>query len=486
MRSNLPVTQNEIKLSDATLIVSKTDLQGRITYINKDFLDISGFTEAELIGQPHNIVRHPDMPPEAFTDFWETLKAGRPWTGLVKNRCKNGDYYWVLANATPIYESGQISGYMSVRRKASESAISEVDAVYRQFREKRQGKLRIQHGAVVKGRGPLWQNKSIGLKLGLVLGKRGMWIRFAGCFETALRQLRHDRARGAIDDNQFQRIASLCTLRQGQRQRFPGNQGLESVAGQDFLNAGTEGLPGLQIRQVGGNLRDRAQGMERRLGLTANLKTDINGNHHHDLSPVSGAKPNVFAFPRHARMAQAASHPPLRSSGCRTRPAVRRRIRMLHLLAAVLTAEKLAHMLHPWLGMATNLRIVFENLLNQPAPAVDFRRAQACVQTETCVCHHLVAQGCNAALQLDQAFPVVGPGGIHHMRGQGADFFVEVELGGHQQHGKAHAATLLAEATAGSLPISSQADLISASRRLTSFSAAGSLRRLACSRRVHI
>jgi methyl-accepting chemotaxis protein len=150
MRSNLPVTQNEVKLTDATLIVSKTDLQGRITYINKDFLDISGFTETELIGEPHNIVRHPDMPAEAFADLWETLKAGRPWTGYVKNRCKNGDFYWVLANATPIYENGQVSGYMSVRRKAPQAAIAEVDAIYRQFSEKRQGNLRIQQGAVVK------------------------------------------------------------------------------------------------------------------------------------------------------------------------------------------------------------------------------------------------------------------------------------------------------------------------------------------------
>jgi methyl-accepting chemotaxis protein len=153
MRSNLPVTQNEVKLTDAILIVSKTDLQGRITYINKDFLEISGFTEAELIGQPHNIVRHPDMPIEAFEDMWRDLKAGRPWTGLVKNRCKNGDYYWVMANAAPIWENSQVTGYMSVRRKAAGSVISEVEAIYRQFREKRQGHLRIQHGqAVSSGR----------------------------------------------------------------------------------------------------------------------------------------------------------------------------------------------------------------------------------------------------------------------------------------------------------------------------------------------
>jgi methyl-accepting chemotaxis protein len=170
MRTNLPVTQNEIQLSDSSLIVSKTDMQGRINYVNKDFLDISGYTEAELIGEPHNIVRHPDMPVEAFEDLWRTLKEGRPWTGYVKNRCKNGDYYWVLANATPIWENGQITGYMSVRRRASREAIEAHEAVYRRFREKKQGRLRIQYGVAVKGKGPLWQNKPVGLKMGLVIG----------------------------------------------------------------------------------------------------------------------------------------------------------------------------------------------------------------------------------------------------------------------------------------------------------------------------
>ena len=150
MRTNLPVTRNEVKLTDSTLIVSKTDLKGRITYINRDFLDISGFTAQELVGEPHNIVRHPDMPTEAFEDLWRTLKEGRPWTGYVKNRCKNGDYYWVLANAAPIIENGQVTGYISVRRKASDEAIATHEAAYKMFREKKQGSLQIRFGKVVK------------------------------------------------------------------------------------------------------------------------------------------------------------------------------------------------------------------------------------------------------------------------------------------------------------------------------------------------
>ncbi len=151
MRSNLPVTSNEVQLSDKTLIVSKTDLKGRITYVNKDFIDISGFSEAELIGEPHNLVRHPDMPVEAFADLWDTLKEGRPWTGYVKNRCKNGDFYWVLANATPVWENGQVTGYLSVRRKVPPALIPQLDDLYRKFRDKRQGNLKIRYGQAVSG-----------------------------------------------------------------------------------------------------------------------------------------------------------------------------------------------------------------------------------------------------------------------------------------------------------------------------------------------
>ena len=165
MRSNLPVTQNEVKLNERTLIVSKTDLKGQITYVNQDFLKISGYTEAELMGAPHNVVRHPDMPPEAFADLWKTLGAGRPWTGYVKNRCKNGDFYWVLTNAAPIVENGQTIGYISVRRLATPAMIAAHEAVYRQFREKRQGNLIIRFGKAVRGRYPRFDDIGIGAKL---------------------------------------------------------------------------------------------------------------------------------------------------------------------------------------------------------------------------------------------------------------------------------------------------------------------------------
>ncbi len=148
MKINMPVTQREVELGDTDLIVSKTDLKGQITYINEDFIRISGFSEDELIGQPHNVVRHPDMPVEAFEDMWRALKAVRPWVGLVKNRCKNGDFYWVTAHATPILENGQVTGYMSVRRKAVASQIKEAEEAYALFRNGKAGRRRIDNGQV--------------------------------------------------------------------------------------------------------------------------------------------------------------------------------------------------------------------------------------------------------------------------------------------------------------------------------------------------
>ncbi|TAN64906.1 MAG: PAS domain S-box protein [Methylobacter sp.] len=150
MKTNMSVTNVEYSLKETDSIVSKTDLKGIITYINEDFLRVSGFTKTELIGAPHNIVRHPDMPAEAFADLWKSLKAGRPWTGLVKNRCKNGDFYWVLANATPYFENDRLAGYMSVRSKPSREQVNAAEAAYRLFKEGKSGNLKIQDGKVVK------------------------------------------------------------------------------------------------------------------------------------------------------------------------------------------------------------------------------------------------------------------------------------------------------------------------------------------------
>ena len=110
MRNNLPVTEREYEIAADATLMSTTDLDSRITYANAAFVAVSGFEKEELLGQPHNLVRHPDMPREAFADMWATLRAGQSWTALVKNRRKNGDHYWVRANATPVRRDGQVVG----------------------------------------------------------------------------------------------------------------------------------------------------------------------------------------------------------------------------------------------------------------------------------------------------------------------------------------------------------------------------------------
>ncbi|MEW6563003.1 MAG: methyl-accepting chemotaxis protein [Pseudomonadota bacterium] len=133
MKINLPVSGREIEMGDMD-IVSRTDLKGSITYVNAEFLRISGFSQQELMGENHNIVRHPDMPAEAFADLWKTVKAGKSWNGIVKNRCKNGDHYWVDANVTPIREGGAVIGYLSVRKKPSRTQIEKADQLYKMLK----------------------------------------------------------------------------------------------------------------------------------------------------------------------------------------------------------------------------------------------------------------------------------------------------------------------------------------------------------------
>ena len=153
MRANLPVTQHEYRFASEQTLVSVTDLKGRITYCNRAFVEVSGYPAHELLGQPHNLVRHPDMPEEAFRDMWDTIKSQVPWTGLVKNRRKNGDHYWVRANATPMLDGDQITGYLSVRTAPDAESIAGAERLYAKMRdEKNSGKttIALKHGQVVR------------------------------------------------------------------------------------------------------------------------------------------------------------------------------------------------------------------------------------------------------------------------------------------------------------------------------------------------
>ncbi|MDO9053707.1 MAG: PAS domain-containing methyl-accepting chemotaxis protein [Gallionella sp.] len=132
---NAYVSQKEAPFPVNTVLITKTDIKGVITYCNDAFVQISGYSRAELIGKSHNIVRHPDMPPQAFTWLWDTLKSERPWRGMVKNRCKNGDHYWVRATVAPVVENASIIGYVSVRKAPTRDQIAEADAYYRELNQ---------------------------------------------------------------------------------------------------------------------------------------------------------------------------------------------------------------------------------------------------------------------------------------------------------------------------------------------------------------
>ncbi|HET9643123.1 MAG TPA: methyl-accepting chemotaxis protein [Burkholderiaceae bacterium] len=150
MRINEPVTQREFDLPDDATLMSTTDTQSRVTCANDAFVAVSGFSREEIHGEPHNIVRHPDMPKDAFADMWATLKGGEPWTALVKNRRKNGDHYWVRANAIPVVRGGRQVGYMSVRTKPTRDEVNSAEALYKDFREGRAGSRRFYKGLIVR------------------------------------------------------------------------------------------------------------------------------------------------------------------------------------------------------------------------------------------------------------------------------------------------------------------------------------------------
>ncbi|WP_033365387.1 PAS domain-containing methyl-accepting chemotaxis protein [Bordetella sp. FB-8] len=173
MRMNLPVTQQGYDFPSDQTLISITDLKGRITYCNTNFIAVSGYTQAELLGQSHNLVRHPDMPAEAFRDMWETIQSGLPWTALVKNRRKNGDYYWVRANATPMRNGDEIIGYLSVRTHVTPQEIQDTEHLYAKMRrEADRGRLThvLRHGELMK-------NTLVGrLRRILTMGLRGRFF----------------------------------------------------------------------------------------------------------------------------------------------------------------------------------------------------------------------------------------------------------------------------------------------------------------------
>ena len=181
MRKNLPVTQNNYDFPAHQTLISITDTKGRITYCNTDFIEVSGYTQDELLGQPHNLLRHPDMPAEAFRDFWETIQKGMLWSAVIKNRRKNGDHYWVRANATPMRDGQRIVGYLSVRTRPSAQEIAAAEKLYAAMHQEAAAGRRIhtlQRGTV--RRDGLWGRIWSGLRPGFE-GKRNLLLMLSAC-----------------------------------------------------------------------------------------------------------------------------------------------------------------------------------------------------------------------------------------------------------------------------------------------------------------
>jgi aerotaxis receptor len=150
MTENLATAGADYHLSERDVTISRTDTTGRIVYVNEAFVKSSGYTREELTGQPQNIVRHPDMPREVFRDLWNTIEHDQPWTGLLKNRRKNGQAYWVVANVTPVFEQGSKVGYMAVRTKPTDEQIEQAEHLYQMLSDPNDQRVRLAGGEVVR------------------------------------------------------------------------------------------------------------------------------------------------------------------------------------------------------------------------------------------------------------------------------------------------------------------------------------------------
>ncbi len=274
MRRNEPVTQQEFPFPEGASLVSVTDAKGRITYCNPSFIAVSGFSSAELLGQPHNIVRHPDMPEEAFRDMWATIQNGYPWTGLVKNRRKNGDHYWVRANATPMRDGDRITGFLSVRTRPERSEVQAAEALYARLNEEaRSGRrtLALRGGHAVRlglaGRLAEWLHPDprtvLAALMALLGGALLLSAHFLGAFSIWSLLLLALLVAAAVMQMERSVYAPL-------KQALRGANGLAACDLSQTLDEGRSGILGHvqnALRQMGVNLRvvvgDTRGGLER-------------------------------------------------------------------------------------------------------------------------------------------------------------------------------------------------------------------------------
>ena len=288
MRVNLPVTQREYEIPADAILMSATDTQSHINYANAAFISVSGFTREEILGQPHNLVRHPDMPEQAFADMWRTLKAGKSWTALVKNRRKDGDHYWVRANAAPVIRNGKTMGYMSVRTKPTRHEVKQAESTYQAFRDGKAGQRAFHQGLVV--RTGLWGWTSAlqtmpvrwRLRLGVgVLGATGLAGAFAvGLGGSALAALALGMALACLGVGRWlnTQISRPLELIQAQALNVAAGQPAENI----HLNRVDEiGMILRAVNQSGLNLRSLVDDVSQQVSGVRTASTEIaQGNNH--------------------------------------------------------------------------------------------------------------------------------------------------------------------------------------------------------------
>ena len=277
MRLNLPVSQQNYDFPGDELLVSSTNTKGEITHCNPAFVRVSGYTYEELIGQPHNLIRHPDMPSAAFKDMWRTIAHGYPWTALVKNRRKNGDHYWVRANVTPIMEGGKPTGYLSVRTKPTRQEIASAEALYARMNtqaQQGQSRFRLRAGEVRRlGLLGWWDSrKDVGLlaRMAWLLALVGMLVMLPDMLGWQGAAAWGWRAASLVAGGLFVlwRFSSRCVAGLQQASRFAADVAacnLSTACDQNY--DGTMGALMLRLQQIQINLR----------AVVGDVRTEVRG-----------------------------------------------------------------------------------------------------------------------------------------------------------------------------------------------------------------
>ncbi|WP_322469584.1 PAS domain-containing protein [Hydrogenophaga sp. SNF1] len=276
MRNNGPVTQREYLMQEGQTLVSTTDLKSRIVYCNPSFVEVSGYEREELLGQPHNMIRHPDMPQEAFRDMWATMQGGHPWSGLVKNRRKNGDHYWVLANVTPVIDAGRITGYMSVRTKPTREQVQAAEALYARMREEAAAgrAVHVLSAGEVRRRAPLAR---LGRAAGWVFAQRTLLSLLAmGAAGALLGAYLPSHAAAIGLTSVAALLAGVWLQRRGDRPLGRILQSANRLAAGDLATRSTDAANGL----IGRIHRGLSQLNVNLQAVVSDVRTQVEGMHH--------------------------------------------------------------------------------------------------------------------------------------------------------------------------------------------------------------